>query len=203
MDSSKTVQILSKPASPGTDADAGSPRRRRRSRSRWAVVALIAAGSLGLGLTACSSDTKSQTGAPQASATVDAAMKYAQCMRSNGIASFPDPVDGTFKLKVEKGGELDPDTTAYKTAADACKQYAPAGMAGSNQNGTQQAQMLKFAACMRDNGVKNFPDPVDGRLMITRDQVNLDSPEFTKAQQACQALAPAGGALPPGGPVSP
>jgi hypothetical protein len=175
---------------------------RGTGRRRTLAAGTLAAVFLGLGLGACGSDDSGGNAAGSTpAASVDTAMKYAECMRSNGIASFPDPVDGGFKLKVTKGGELDPDTSKYQTAASTCKEYAPAGLGGGEQSADEQEQTLKWAQCMRKNGVENFPDPVDGRIMITRDQVDTSSAAFQKAEEACQELAPAGGALPPGGPI--
>jgi hypothetical protein len=54
---------------------------------------------------------------------------------------------------------------------------------------------VAYAECMRENGVPEFPDPVDGklRLRITPDSgIDPNSPEWEEAQQACQDLAPAG-----------
>jgi hypothetical protein len=54
---------------------------------------------------------------------------------------------------------------------------------------------------MRKHGVTNFPDPdSQGRLKVTSGFVNghqtgvaVNSPQFKKAQQACQKLQPGGG----------
>lgn len=55
---------------------------------------------------------------------------------------------------------------------------------------------------MRTHGVPNFPDPdSEGRIKITSGQrnghtfgVDVNSPQFKKAQQICQKLQPNGGA---------
>lgn len=52
-----------------------------------------------------------------------------------------------------------------------------------------------YAECMRENGVPEFPDPVDGRLQLQitpGSGIDPNSPEFQEAQQTCQDLAPAG-----------
>jgi hypothetical protein len=54
---------------------------------------------------------------------------------------------------------------------------------------------------MRKHGVPNFPDPdAEGRIKITsgvrdgqKTGVDVDSPQFRMAQQACQKLQPSGG----------
>ena len=75
--------------------------------------------------------------------------------------------------------------------------------AGSSGNsGSGKGDPAAYSACMRKNGVPDFPDPdSQGRLKITGGQrangqkfgVDPNSPQFKKAQQACQKLQPKGG----------
>ena len=57
------------------------------------------------------------------------------------------------------------------------------------------AQALKFAACMRAHGITNFQDR-DDRTGTTWDGyhrargIELNSPQFQSAQQACRKLQP-------------
>jgi hypothetical protein len=64
-----------------------------------------------------------------------------------------------------------------------------------------------YSACMRKNGVPNFPDPdSQGRFRITGGQtangrkfgLDPNSPQFKRAQQACRRLQPNGGKPDPG-----
>jgi hypothetical protein len=58
-------------------------------------------------------------------------LKYAQCMRANGILEFPDPAaggSGDF-APFSKDGKIDPQSSQFKKADDACKQYKPSGIA--------------------------------------------------------------------------
>jgi hypothetical protein len=59
-----------------------------------------------------------------------------------------------------------------------------------------------YSACMRSHGVPNFPDPDSkGRIKITSGKssngqktgVDVNSPQFKRARQACQKLLPNGG----------
>lgn len=59
-----------------------------------------------------------------------------------------------------------------------------------------------YSDCMRKHGVTNFPDPdSEGNLKVTsgvgrngqRTGVDVNSPQFRTAQQACQKLQPGGG----------
>jgi hypothetical protein len=71
---------------------------------------------------------------------------------------------------------------------------APAGGGGGTAAGTDD-KAVQYSECMRSNGVPDFPDPQNGRLMLRAGPggVNPDSPEFQRAQEACQHLAPSGG----------
>lgn len=55
-----------------------------------------------------------------------AGLKYAQCMRSHGIADFPDPdADGGIQITASPGSDLEPDNPQNQAATKACEQYQP------------------------------------------------------------------------------
>ena len=154
---------------------------------------LLAVTSLVLGLAGCGGG-----GQPAATPSDDReaqAVKYSQCMRDNGVPSFPDPVNGRLTLKVQKGTDLDPDSPTYKKAQETCKPYEPAGL-GKQGDQAQQAALLKWVQCMRANGVPDMPDPQpDGRMLIGGPSggPNPDSAAFEDAQTKCRDLQPGGG----------
>jgi hypothetical protein len=173
------------------------------------VLALLAAGcgggssngvaNVGSGAsttTAAAASSVSSSGSAQ-SANSAQLEKYSECMRSHGVPSFPDPVNGHLNLTVTKGGPLDPNSPQFQSAAQACKSLAPSGLVGGSAPSTSsQSQMLKFAQCMRSHGVKSFPDPTgNGGFLISGNIQN--SPDFRSAMQACRPLLPGGtGATP-------
>ncbi len=100
----------------------------------------------------------------------DQAVKFAECMRANGVKEFPDPdASGAFTIDaVINGSSIDPNSAAFKQAISACKDLEPAGFTGPKRSPEQQSAGLKFAQCIRDNGVPDFPDPSpDGPLIDT------------------------------------
>lgn len=173
-----------------------TPRRARRVRVL--AAAIVIAGS---GLTACggsggsgssgSTASGSGSGANARGAAETKAVKFAECMRKNGVPDFPDPVDGRIVFTRKKGeGGPDPDSPQFKAAQERCKQFAPQNEAGAGGN---DARMLKFVQCMRRNGVPNFPDPQNGRILMKPGQgVDPDSPQFKAAQKTCQKELPGG-----------
>ena len=102
------------------------------------------------------------SGGNNTAANAQKAVKFAECMRSNGVSEFPDPgASGKFTIDaVANGSSLDPSTPAFKQAISACKDLEPAGFMGSKRSPQQQQAALKFAQCIRENGVKDFPDPI-------------------------------------------
>jgi hypothetical protein len=46
---------------------------------------------------------------------------------------------------------------------------------------------------MRKNGVPDMPDPQDGRLLVPRDRINTNSPQFKNAMNACRSVRVGGG----------
>jgi hypothetical protein len=72
----------------------------------------------------------------------------------------------------------------------------------SGDSGSGKGDPAAYSACMRRNGVTNFPDPdSQGRLKIVSGRsrngqktgVDVNSPQFKKAQQTCKKLQPKGG----------
>ncbi|GAA3230108.1 hypothetical protein [Nonomuraea helvata] len=107
-------------------------------------------------------------------------LKFAQCMRENGVqVDDPQPGKGIM-MKVDKSI---PKETLDK-AQEACKQYAPSGEKAGPPDAKRAEALRKLAQCMRDNGVESFPDPDGGAMRITG-EVGED-PDFKSAQQKCQ-----------------
>jgi hypothetical protein len=72
---------------------------------------------------------------------------------------------------------------------------------GSGASPSAEAALVKFSACMRADGVPNFPDPTGGGIHISSSSgINPNSPAFQTARSKCRRLLPGGG--PPTGPPS-
>jgi hypothetical protein len=99
------------------------------------------------------------------------AVKFAECMRHNGVSAFPDP-PASGKLTIDavvNGSSMDPNSPAFTHAISACKNLEPPGFTGQKATPEQTYARLKFAQCMRANGVPDFPDPTpNGPLLDTR-----------------------------------
>ena len=99
--------------------------------------------------------TGSPVAAQQSPDNHDAALAFAQCVRDNGYAEFPDPdADGGFKFLIEKGGQ-----ERFRKATEACRDLAPEGMRDEDVSPEQIDALIKLSQCVRENGVPDFPDP--------------------------------------------
>jgi hypothetical protein len=116
----------------------------------------------------------------------DAALKFAQCMRQNGV-DMPDPgSDGRFQIRANRGNQ-----SKVQAAMKKCQHLMQGGRLGNPDDPKVRDRMLKFAQCMREHGV-NVPDPRPGQGI----QLRVDRGSEAKvraAQKACQQYAPGGG----------
>jgi hypothetical protein len=143
--------------------------KKLRPLAALALVALL--GSIGAG---CGSSAPSETGAAAngtASSTgtdagknatgQDRTVKFAECMRANGVPHFPDA-----NAKGEFVFGIDVSPAVWARAVNACKALQPPGTLSAKRTSQQQTASLRFAQCMRENGVKDFPDPANGEPLI-------------------------------------
>ena len=101
------------------------------------------------------------------------AARFSQCMRDNGVSAFPDP-DASGQLTIDgvaNGSSVDPSSAAFQQALSACKGLEPSGFTGHARSAQQQAAALKFAQCIRDNGVPDFPDPSDTDPLVDTNRI--------------------------------
>ncbi len=151
-----------------------------------AALAMIALISAGCSSAPAGTGTDSSSG-NNTTATREQAVKFAQCMRKNGVTEFPDP-DASGALTIDgivNGSSLDPSSAAWQKAIGACKDLQPAGFTGNKRSPEQQKAALQFAQCMRDNGVKDFADPTDTGPLISVNGVH-SIPGFQAAVEKCR-----------------
>ena len=177
--------------------------RRLRLLAALAMVALVAVISAGCGGTDSSSGTGNAgtsssvgTGGNKNVTARDRAVRFSECMRANGVSEFPDPnASGELTIDaVANGSSLDTSSAAFEQALSACKDLEPPGFTGDKRSPEQQAAALEFAQCIRENGVKDFPDPApDAPLVDTNRIPSAATPDglsiLNAAMQKCPAEA--------------
>jgi hypothetical protein len=166
-----------------TSSDSASFSARRRATAGLAVLA-----ALTLGVSACSG-TPNGNASPSTSSNLARGVSFSLCMRDHGLTTFPDP-DSSRQFTIDgvaNGTSLNPSSPAFTQALSACKSLEPAGFMGQQRTPQQQAYALKFARCMRDNGITTFPDPAsDGPIIDVKGAHSI--PGFMAAQQKCSNL---------------
>ncbi len=160
--------------------------------------------------TTASSGAASSGSPPSPTQTQQDALKYAQCMRANGVPCFPDPRAGGGFL-FQAGGGVDPSSPAFKAARATCQKLLPGGGPpgpGATTHPAAQAlaQMVTVAQCMRRHGISGFPDPgtsvpsnpfpagspggvisdIDGVIFVFQATLEMQSPLFVRAAAVCQ-----------------
>jgi len=150
--------------------------RKPRPLATLGLVALIGLISAGCGSNAPSeTGTASSSGTANSSGTAssadtggtkkatdqDKAVKFAECIRGHGVPHFPDP-----DAKGEFVFGIDVSPAVWQKAVDACKDLEPPGALSGKRSPKQQSAALRFAECIRKNGVKDFPDPVNGEPLV-------------------------------------
>jgi hypothetical protein len=149
--------------------------RKLRPLTALGLVALISLISAG-----CGSNAPSETGTASSSGTAssadtggnknptdqDKAVKFAECIREHGVPHFPDPdAKGDFVFGI------DVSPAVWQKAVDACKDLQPPGTLSGKRSPKQQSAALRFAQCMRENGVKDCPAP----RMVSPSSTRLES----------------------------
>lgn len=121
---------------------------------------------------------KSAASAQPGADSQDRALKFAQCMRENGI-DMPDP-DASGKMAMTFDAPLE----KVEAAQEACRQYAPSGGQQIRDNPEMAENLRKLAQCMRDNGVESYPDPEGGMMRMSKEAG--EDPDFKAAEEKCQ-----------------
>jgi hypothetical protein len=188
-------------ATPHMAAPLGGHGRRRLLLLAPTVMGLaLAAGACGGSAPGVASLGTTTTTATGGRSSVADLVTYARCMRSHGVASFPDPAAiaepgadiKAFKLQISK---IDSSSTTFQAAQRACAKYGPPGTSPPQITTQDQADYLKAAACMRNRGIVGFPDPVfsGGQVDFPIPKgMNPNSTQFRRAREICEMLIPAG-----------
>jgi len=155
--------------------------------SRIPLLTAIAAGAALLAACTATSDTSEPVAAPAAAASASssaagtaggssgggsfqtqamaAGREFSQCARQHNLPSFPDPVwqnglsfPGASKADIQNAEQS--CSTILRRLATVPQQIEP-------PSAETLAHMRQFAACMRDNGVTDWPDPkADGTFPL-------------------------------------
>jgi hypothetical protein len=177
------------------------------ARSFARVGLLVILASAGAALAACGSDAapgvaslgSTTTTAPAAGSAAPQPfagpqkeyqylLNYAQCMRSKGVSSFPDPTKSARSISFNP--DADSKAPGFASANKSCEHLLPddGGTPTAAQLATETQKLLQYTDCMRAHGIENFPDPIVNAHQIGFSLQGIDpnSPRFKSAQSACK-----------------
>jgi hypothetical protein len=171
------------------------------SASRLPFISLAALGCAAA-IAACGSTHSSTTSASNPSTQL---LTFSKCMRSHGVPSFPDPSGQG--IHIGPGAGIDPSSPAFKAAQSACGSLLPGGGPGNQRPTAQQIEMARqLSECMRQHGVRGFPDPTLGRpsapaakslvvdlngvVLAMPSTINPSAPAFVHAAETCHFPLP-------------
>jgi hypothetical protein len=183
-----------------------SKRRIMRPSLLWAAAAV----ALGVSLAGCSGGSTDPTAGSQSTTTTGSgggsgssgtsplaqAVAYSQCIRSHGVANFPDPVQTPSGGYGYRTTGIDPNSPAFQGALQACKALpSPWNSTGQQLSSAQQQAWLNWAHCIRAHGVPGFPDPTFSGREVHESGIASNSPQLQSAMDACKSQRPTVGGL--------
>src|SRR4051812_29619457 len=123
--------------------------------------------------------------------TKAAGLKYSQCMRENGVPSFPDPtIDDKGQMTFDAPDDV-PDSV-MNGAESKCRQHLPVNPARQGSDPQRLEGLRKYAQCMRDSGLTSYPDPnPDGSSRVNWQKLGVsgpDDPKLKAADEKCRDL---------------
>ena len=172
---------------------------------RWSGLAALVAGAA-IALAACSASSSphvaslgsnsSNDGASHTTTTTTTAGspaqlldEWASCMRSHGDPGQIDPtVDADKVIQITLGAGY--NGQGLRGENGACGTYLSAAQTalggGTPPRSSSEATALKFAQCMRANGVPDYPDPTGtNQAAHAASASELNSPAFQAASTLC------------------
>jgi hypothetical protein len=170
----------------------------------------VAVAALSLSIAACGGNDEQESGGGGTNTAAqsdqekvrDAAVKFAQCMRENGVENFPDPdANGGTRIQVGPESGIEPeDMEAAQKECEHLQEDIRPQMSEADQTEFKE-KALEHARCMREHGI-DFPDPQfsgEGKVTMAfkKGEVDPDDPDFKAAQEECGG---AGGGIGIGGP---
>lgn len=175
------------------------------------MAALVFVAGCGAGVTHTntrgSSSAAGRSGTSAMAGGATGPLAFAECMRANGVPTFPDPTPGGGPRFVIPAGS-DPAAPAFRAAQAKChKLLAGGGPPGGGAPASPHtvAKLVRIAVCMRAHGISEFPDPratmpanvspakyqvitdFDGAVLLFPATLNMQAPAYREALAACGA----------------
>lgn len=96
------------------------------------------------------------------------------------------------------GGSSSAGVARLSSGNDASAAGAEGASPRPENGASAQPKMVAYARCMRADGVPNFPEPAEGRILVTpKSGLERGSAQFQAADKRCRELLPEGGKASP------
>jgi hypothetical protein len=164
--------------------------RTRRRAVMLAVTAGVTVLATACGAGGTATDAASPGGSHSVSSAYAKALAYSQCIRSHGVPNFPDPTISDGNIGLSLGNNAGVSQSALQAAQNACQSLSPIHPLTGAQQAQNTAEALKWAQCIRQHGVPDFPDPNGDGSFSLPSGLNPQSAAFQAAQHACQSVRP-------------
>jgi hypothetical protein len=191
--------------------ETGGKRRGPRRAGALAAVAAVAVLTAGCGVVHVHFGAGGAASPTPSAPTYAQELALAQCMRSHGMPTFPDPnpsggynLTSNGSIEGAGGSSIDINSSQAQAAYGDCRHLLSGAPSISQleqdvQQGQQRLEkalpeLLKWQQCVRNHGVPNFnlglgaQSPPPGNSGA----INANSPQFRAALTACQHLLPPG-----------
>jgi hypothetical protein len=152
------------------------------------VVLLLA------GLAGCSATGGAGAATTTTSGRQDAAAVWRElvrCARANGMPNLPDPqIDSNGRASFPNGTP-DPPASVRRACQSIYDRLPPSARGEQARPPADMQALLRYARCMREHGVTDFPDPdAEGNFRKPAGSAGPDTSGFERAMRACRQLDP-------------
>jgi hypothetical protein len=167
----------------------------RIGRPVWLAVACVGLGLIAAACGGGSSPGVASVGSTTTTTTSPSSARasyvlFSRCMRTHGVADFPNPIPGPgggFTLPA--GSPSLKNNPQFRAASQACSKDLPGGGPAGKLKRISVQKELKFASCMRAHGITDFPDPLPGGGFYFPNSLETTTPRFEAAESACSNKA--------------
>lgn len=148
-----------------------------------------------LALAACGDGNSSTDSRDPQADFREASLRYAECMRRNGV-DMPDPSPDEGGLMLREPGS-NGDNATFERAQAACRKHLenvePPEISDEEEREFREAA-LRFARCMREHGI-DMADPTFGeggqvQMRVQGEGDPEENPAFKQAEKECGELGP-------------
>jgi hypothetical protein len=116
-----------------------------------------------------------------------------RCARANGMPNLADPqIDSNGRANFPNGTP-DPPASVRRACQAIYDRLPPSAREEAARPPADMQALLRYARCMREHGVADFPDPdAQGNFRAPPGSTGLGpkNPSFQRAEQACRQLDP-------------